>query len=173
MGTTLDRFLGGPLLSPRSLLDDFFGPGFLNAMMEPRAYRNLLPQATVKQDDGGATLEVGLPGFSPEEVDVSVENNTLFINAERKGQRENDEEGATVWERSYQRAVTLPDGVDEEGISASFENGLLAVRIPRLTEEQKVANRRRISIKQGSPEIEGTAGGGKESDNQEKKEEDS
>ena len=155
MGTTLDRFFGGPVLSPRSPLEDFFNTGFFQPLVGVQNYRTALPQATVNQNDDGATVEIGLPGFTPEDVEVSVENKTLYISADRKGQSKEEDSGAATWQRSYQRSMTLPDGVDEESIAASIENGLLTIRIPRLVEDKKGESRRKIEINQSSTAIEG------------------
>lgn len=160
MGTALDRFFGGSVLSPRTMLDDFFSMPLMS-WAEPRVIRELVPQATVDRADDAVTLKIGLPGFAPEDVDVFVENDMLTIHAERHKTSSGNGNGA-VWDTNYRRSVTLPDNVDQEGIEANLENGLLAVRIPYLTDEQKEARRLKIEVKRSTPEVEAGRSSGAE-----------
>jgi len=92
-----------------------------------------------------------------------VQDGTLTISGERKAEHEQRERGWYRIERSFgsfSRSLTLPDGVDPDGIAASFSDGVLEVRIPK-PEERKP---RRISISSsagngnGKPtEVEGSA----------------
>ncbi|MDV3129876.1 Hsp20/alpha crystallin family protein [Mycobacterium sp. 21AC1] len=77
-------------------------------------------------------LTADLPGIDPGTVDVSVDNGTLTISAQRTARTEE----SVQWlanERffgSYRRQITLGDGIDTTGISATYENGVLTVTIP-------------------------------------------
>lgn len=101
-------------------------------------------------------LHADLPGVDPGSVDVNVENGTLTIRAERSGRTEE----AVQWIASerftgtYQRQLSLGDGIDSERISATYENGVLTVTIP-VAERAKP---RRITVAQsgGSKVIEAT-----------------
>lgn len=156
MGNALDRFFGGSVLSPRTMLDDFFSAP-LFSFAEPRVIRELMPQATVDRADDAVTLKIGLPGFASEDVDVFVENNMLTIQAERH-QEAGGEGNGGVWDSNYRRSVSLPENVDQEGIEANLDNGLLTVRIPYLTDEQKEARRLKIEVKHAAPEVEAGKG---------------
>ena len=88
-----------------------------------------------------------LPGLRTDDIDVSVQEDALVISGERK-QPENAGEGQYRSERRYgffQRAVALPEGVDEEKISASFSDGVLEVRVPLPEPEQKTPRKIKIS----------------------------
>jgi HSP20 family protein len=70
------------------------------------------------------------------------------VSGERKAEHEDEREGYVRVERSYgvfRRSLTLPEGIDPEGVSASFDKGVLEVRIPK-PEERKP---RRVAIQVG------------------------
>jgi HSP20 family protein len=84
-------------------------------------------------------LEAVLPGVKPEEVQITVTGNTLTIKGEV--QQDEEEQKGNIYFRerrfgSFRRTVTLPPNVDPDAIDASFESGMLKLRIPK-TEEAK------------------------------------
>jgi HSP20 family protein len=75
-----------------------------------------------------------LPGVKPEDVKLSLENNLLTIRGEKKQQAEERTERVHRYERSYgvfERSFALPSTVDPDKISASFQNGILTVTVPK------------------------------------------
>ncbi|HEY5434711.1 MAG TPA: Hsp20/alpha crystallin family protein [Candidatus Limnocylindrales bacterium] len=79
-------------------------------------------------------VEAALPGVKPEDVDVTVENGTLTIRAEDRAERSGEESGWLVREISrgtVMRTVTLPTGLEAEKAEATFEHGVLRLRIPK------------------------------------------
>lgn len=98
------------------------------------------PQIEVQQKPNSFVLRADLPGLKPDEVDVSVDDGVLTLSGERKQEHKEEREGYLRTERSYgqfYRAIPLPDGVDEEKVSASFKNGVLEVEIPITAREQR------------------------------------
>jgi len=89
-------------------------------------------------------LHADLPGVDPGSVDVSVDNGTLTLRAERSGRTDDSIEWLTNerFTGSYMRQLALGDGVDTDRIAATYENGVLTVTIP-LAEKVKP---RRIHI---------------------------
>ena len=77
-------------------------------------------------------LHADLPGVDPGSVDVSVDNGTLSIRAERSGRTEESVEWLTSerFTGSYLRQLSLGDGIDSDRIAATYENGVLTVTIP-------------------------------------------
>ena len=117
---------------------------------------------------GAADREQGrrwVPPVDLSEADVSIEvqDGTLSISGERSAEHESHERGWYRIERSFgsfNRSLTLPDGVDADAISAQFDRGVLEVRVPK-PEERKP---RRVQIQAGSangnggaPAVEGSA----------------
>ena len=102
--------------------------------------------AAVDVADRGDELVVtaDLPGFTTEEIDLTLRGDELRIDAEREREREEsggeagdagaDETRYIRKERRHQsvsRAVTLPEEVDEENVSAEYRNGVLTVTLPK------------------------------------------
>ncbi|MFB6094374.1 MAG: Hsp20/alpha crystallin family protein [Halanaeroarchaeum sp.] len=76
-----------------------------------------------------------LPGVTKEDIDVELADQTLRIEAEREEETETGDEGRYVRrERSREstsRSISLPEAVEEEGVSARFKNGVLTVTLPK------------------------------------------
>jgi HSP20 family protein len=123
--------------------------------------RRWVPPIDLVEAEDHFVLKADLPGLAEGDVNIEVQDGTLTISGERKAEHEQREKGWYRIERSFgsfNRSMTLPDGVDPDRIDASFANGVLEVRIPK-PEERKP---RRISISGGNgkgkpAEVEGTA----------------
>ncbi len=79
-------------------------------------------------------VEAELPGLRPEEVAITVENGTLTIRAENRAEQTEEEGDWLVREIAHgavMRTVTLPTGLETDKAEATFEHGVLKVRIPR------------------------------------------
>lgn len=123
-----------------------------------RLVSTLWPEGT--QPDGGGwmpaeVIETGeevrfdleLPGVSEDMIDVTLENNVLTVTAEKQLQREEGrkEGDYRLFERRYgrfQRSFTVPPTVKADACTASYENGVLRLRLPKAEE----AKPRRIRI---------------------------
>lgn len=117
-----------------------------------------MPAMDLVEADDHFVLKADLPGLSEDDVAIEVQDNVLTVSGERKAEHERKEKGFYRLERSFgrfSRSLTLPEGVNAEAISASFDKGVLQVSIPK-PEERKP---RRINIGgNGQPAaLEGTA----------------
>ena len=120
-----------------------------------------VPAMDLTEAEDHFILKADLPGLSDEDVSIEVQDDTLTISGERQAEHVQREKGWHRIERSFgrfSRALTLPDGVDPEGVTAEFDRGVLTVRIPKPEERQP----RRISIGVGrgngqQPAVEGSA----------------
>jgi HSP20 family protein len=86
----------------------------------------------VLQEDGDVVVRAELPGVKLEDVDITLHNGVLTISGERKAEEQGEGSGYFVRERrygSFRRSMTLPQGVDESGIRARFDGGVLEVRV--------------------------------------------
>lgn len=92
------------------------------------------PVDIYENDKHEIVLTAELPAMTREDIDVTVENNTLTLRGEKKLNREvNDEQYHRV-ERTYgafSRSFSLPETVDVTRVSAEYKNGVLTVRLPR------------------------------------------
>lgn len=89
------------------------------------------------------TVEVTaeLPGLSEEEVEINVRENVLSICGEKRAETEKRDERRNIFyaERSYgrfERSLTLPAYVDAEKAEATFKNGVLTIRLPKLEQHK-------------------------------------
>ena len=96
--------------------------------------RRWIPAMDVVESDDHYVLRADLPGLSENDVKIELEENVLTISGERKAEHQERKEGYYRVERSsgsFSRSLTLPEGVDADGIKANFDNGVLEVSIPK------------------------------------------
>jgi HSP20 family protein len=97
------------------------------------------PAVDINEEKDKYVIRADLPGLKQEEIDVSVDDDTLTIKGERKIEKHDREKNYYRTERAYgafQRSFTLPSSVDTDKINATYKDGVLEVTIPK-TEEQK------------------------------------
>ena len=119
------------------VFDAFFG--------QTEQGRRWVPPMDLVEAEDHFVLKADLPGLAEGDVNIEVQDNALTISGERRAEHEQHERGFYRIERSFgsfNRSLTLPDGVDADRIEASFRHGVLEVRIPK-PEERKP---RRIAI---------------------------
>lgn len=95
----------------------------------------------VQRTEGGYRLRAALPGYRPEEVELTLEQGTLTIRG-RRSEEKQTEQGRylrrEVFSGSFQRRFALPAEVTAEDVVATFENGLLTVDVKHAPESGSV-----------------------------------
>ena len=132
-----------------------------NTLFDEGQTQRWVPAMDLVEAEDHFVLKADLPGLSEGDVSIEIRDNTLTIAGERKSEHEARERGWYRVERSFgrfSRSLSLPEGVDPDAVAASFDRGVLEVRIPK-PEERKP---RRIQIGgangNGKPAaVEGTA----------------
>ena len=116
--------------------------------------RRWMPAMDLVETEEHFVLRADLPGMGEDDINIELEDGTLTVSGERNAEHESKNEGYYRVERAFgafSRSLTLPKGIDPEGVSAKFDRGVLEVRIPK-PEERKP---RRIEIAgAGTPTIE-------------------
>ena len=107
-----------------------------------------VPPVNVAETADSILVTTELPGVSPDDVEIEVEENVLTIRGEKHEEREEEdtERHMHISERitgSFSRSFTLPRKVDVEGIDADFGDGVLKVSVPKAPETRA----RRIEVK--------------------------
>jgi HSP20 family protein len=119
--------------------------------------RRWIPAMDLVETDEHFVLRADLPGLSDEDIKLEVSDGVLTLSGERKAEHETRKDGFYRLERAsgtFSRSMTLPDGVDTGAISASFDRGVLEVRIPKPAERKP--QRVEIAVGADKPAIEGT-----------------
>jgi HSP20 family protein len=109
--------------------------------------RRWIPAMDLVEAGDQYVLRADLPGLSDDDVNVQLEDNVLTISGERKAEHEAQQEGYFRLERAFggfARSLTLPEGVDPDGVQAHFDRGVLEIRIPK--PEQKKPRQVQISL---------------------------
>ena len=109
------------------------------------ALRRWVPSMDLVETEDHFVLRADLPGMSEEDIKIEFEDGTLTVSGERKAEHEAKNEGYYRVERAFgafSRSLTLPQGIDAEAVTASFDRGVLEVRVPK-PEQRKP---RRIEI---------------------------
>ena len=113
----------------------------------------LTPAMDVQEHEDALRLSIEVPGVKPEDLHVSFENGVLTVSGEKKFEQETGDEntGARSFERRYgrfERSVVLPPSVDPDNVTATCENGVLTIDLPKTAE----ARPRKIEIGRGASE---------------------
>ena len=133
------------------LFDGFFGADPANGARQ----RRWIPAMDVAETDDSLVLRADLPGLSEDDVEIEVKDRVLTLSGERKAEHEDSREGYYRVERafgSFSRSVTLPEGVEADGITAAFDGGVLEVKIPKPAETKP----HRVQIAHGAVEGSGS-----------------
>jgi HSP20 family protein len=113
----------------------------------------------ITSSEDAITVEAALPGIHPEDVEITVHQDTLTIGVKEQAERET-QEGERVYRElrrsSGSRTLTLPSGLDMDKAEANFENGMLQLTIPRA----EAAKPRQIPVKGVTDAKAVTAGSG-------------
>lgn len=115
------------------------------------------PSTDVYRDEGELVVRAEIPGIDPEKgLKVEVEGNVLHIEGEKKEEKEVEEDNRFVREchyGSFRRDVLLPEGVTDDDIRATFDNGVLTVRVAVPVEEPEEAAPKAVKIPVAIPEL--------------------
>jgi HSP20 family protein len=115
-------------------------------MQSPWIPRNTVPLDVFRRGEE-FVVKVDLPGIEPSSIDLQIEKNVLTLTAERTWAPSDGDE-VIVSERpqgSFTRRLFLGDGLDSERIAASYENGVLTVKVP----VAETARSRKVEISVG------------------------
>jgi HSP20 family protein len=143
----------GELMTLRSAMDRLFEDSFVRGPFGS-GFEGMAPlPLDVTSTTDTLLVEAALPGIKPEDVEITVEDGTLSIRGNyREERREGEGESllSEIRRGSVYRTVTLPSGLEADKAIATFEHGVLKLRIPKA----EAVKPRQIRI---SPTVEGAA----------------
>ena len=143
-----------PFYRPMDLLDEIdqlardiwtsWQPGFFGT--------TLVPHTDVYEEKGQLVVKTELPGITEKDLEVTLEGDVLTIRAEKKEEVTEDVTHHTRerYYGKYVRSMSLPSHVNGDKVSASFDNGVLELRIPKAEEVRA----KRIEVKAHLPQGE-------------------
>lgn len=138
-GKVLKRNNAGTMPAWSSFIDELFNEN----LSEARINNVKKPKVNIKETNAAFTLEMAVPGYSKTNFILDVVNDELSISADLKTNKEEVKEYTRreFGIDSFKRTFTLPDTVDEDGIKASYTDGILKVEIPKKEEAKPKAPR--------------------------------
>ena len=126
-----------PSIYGENMFDDFFGNGFFGAhdALFGKHARNLM-KTDIRETDKTYELDIDLPGFKKDEIQVELENGYLTIRAEKGlNKDEQDKKGRYIRQERYAGAMSrsfyVGTAVTVEDMGAKFENGILQITVPK------------------------------------------
>lgn len=123
------------------LLSDFFDAG-------DGSLGSFAPPTDLFETDDAYVVESELPGFSREDIDVTLDQGTLTVRGSRTAETERDSDDYHLRERAsgqFERSFRLPRSIRAEAVKARFENGILRIEVPKAAE----AKSRKIDVEVG------------------------
>lgn len=128
------------------LFEDFFRmPSFermgeLPGFGSEQTFGDITPRIDMSETDKELLVKVELPGMTEKDMNISLNREMLTISGEKKQEREQTEKGWYRMERQYgsfTRSVPLPYEIETEKVEATFKNGILSVKLPKSSVQQK------------------------------------
>ncbi len=119
-----------------SIFTDFFNDYFPGEL-SPRSLRASVPAVNIHESENEFVVELAVPGMQKNDFHLEFENGLLSISADKKEEKKVENVKFTRKEFSYssfKRTFTLPETVNPEKISASYENGVLSLNLPKKEE---------------------------------------
>jgi HSP20 family protein len=119
------------VVSLREAMDRLFEDSFISSRTSGVGARGVA--ANLYETGEGFTLQLPLPGIKPEDVEITVLQDTVSLKWEYKGELPKD--ARVHWNGlqagQYQQSFTLPAPINSEGVEAHSENGILTLRLPK------------------------------------------
>lgn len=130
-----------------SIFKDFFNDTWM-----PAKFTGTTPAINVSEDEKAYKVEVAAPGMTKEDFKISVANDDLVISMEKKTDNKEEDEKKKYLRREFsyskfEQRLTLPDNIERQNICANMNDGVLAIVIPKMTEEEKAQETQCIEIK--------------------------
>jgi HSP20 family protein len=134
------RPFGKELSTLRREMDDLFGRFFGEFPLARRMAEEWSPSVDISETKNSFVVKAELPGLEAKDINVSISGDMLTIKGEKKKEEEEKDEHRHYVERyygSFQRTFQLPSTVKTEKIDATFDKGVLKIKLPKKPEAKK------------------------------------
>ena len=129
-------------ISFKSFVDNFSPDEFNGGSMQ-----SFTPKVDISESERKFEVQLHIPGVNKEEISIDLDEKELVISGERKFEDEKKDKNFHSVESyygSFRKSFHLPDSVAREKIDASYQNGILFVKLPK---DEKKSAKKRIAIK--------------------------
>lgn len=137
MNRMMERFFDDPWSLPSMREDSWFGD------FSPERF---IPSIDISDHKKYLKITAEMPGMDRDDVEISIQDGMLFLKGEKRAEEMTEEEGYYRTERSFgafQRVIPLPDEVDAAQAEATFDKGVLTIKLPKTHS----SNTKKIEIK--------------------------
>ncbi len=127
--------------------NDVFDSIFNDSFFSDRTIARV-PAANISESADRYHVELAAPGLKKEDFKLSLERNVLSVSVEQQSENKQEDRNYAKREYSYSsfvRSFTLPESADDNGIQATYNDGVLAIDIPKREEAKTIS--RRIEVK--------------------------
>jgi HSP20 family protein len=126
------RRSGSNYLSLRDAMNSLFESSYIT----PRMFgeQSFFPTLNLHATDDDVVAEIAIPGANPDSINISVSGESVTVSGEVKGSQRKGRGQTYIqenWEGQFQRSFTVPYQVDSDAATASFENGVLCLTLPK------------------------------------------
>ena len=121
------------------LFEDFFSPTSAGNENQRQTMSTYFLPLDIKEAGNGYEIQAPVPGFKPEEVEITFSEGVLHIEAQHSQESTQQHGGylrKEIAHGNYQRSIQLPGDIKAEEITANFENGVLTVTVPKAPRPQ-------------------------------------
>lgn len=147
-----------PLVSFRNEMNEFFDR-FTREFFTDSERDSFIPRVEVRDTGSSYILSAELPGLKEDDIDISLRDNTLVIEGEKKNESKKEGKGFYRSEFSYgsfYRAIPLASDVNAESVSATYKDGLLKITLDKVAEAES-SKTKKISISKDTGEARGSS----------------
>jgi len=130
------------------VFDDFDGGFWRTPFRRIKSTFDTMPAVDFTETDKAYEVTAEPPGLDEKDVEVKLANHIVTIKGEKHDEKEETKKDYYIRERSFgsfQRILTVPEGVDADKVAATFKKGILTVTLPKTAEAQKAE--KKISVK--------------------------
>ncbi len=126
-----------------SLFDKIFDDDIFNWNIDLRA-NSTIPTHDIIENENEYIVDFALAGFKKEDVSLNIDNNILSIEGERKVNDDIKYNRKNTFHGHFKKSFSLPENINLEKIDASFNDGILSIKIPK---DEKLKLSKQIKIK--------------------------
>lgn len=135
MSKEMDKYRRNDMRDLRKEFDDLVNFKFPGSIFDRYFTTDTwAPLIDIEESKDSFNVKAEIPGMKKEDIKITVDHNTLVIEGERKSEKEETNKTYHRIERSYgkfYRAIGLPREIDETGIKAKYEDGVLQIELPK------------------------------------------